>query len=146
MSLILVLATARSLFSLMFNIMKLLMVFACLTIGLTGAAIHADETLDARDITTACGPNEVVKAGDFEVRNYWVEGSKGSECTTVLWSTESAVSWIAKWSWTSRSASLVSSSTAHFTALDWPRISNFESIPISWLWRYANSSHRLLKS
>jgi hypothetical protein len=126
--------------------MKLLMVFACLTIGLTGAAIHADETLDARDITTACGLNEVVKAGDFEVRNYWVEGSKGSECTTVLWSTESAVSWIAKWSWTSRSASLVSSSTAHFTALDWPRISNFESIPISWLWRYANSSHRLLKS
>ncbi|KAL2203536.1 concanavalin A-like lectin/glucanase [Sarocladium strictum] len=99
-------------------------------------------------LTTVCGSNEIVRTTNFDVRNYFVPEIKGSSCTTLLWSHESAVSWSAKWSWTVRSPApassddISSSSMAHLTIPGSTRISSLESIPTSWLWRYACSCFR----
>ena len=118
------------------HIMKLLSVLAYLA-GITGTEAYLGETLHTRDLTRKCGSNDVIQTTDFDIRNYWVDGPQGSQCTS-MWSDASPVSWGAKWNWASVSTSLQSSSTAHARVPGWTRISSYESIQTSWLWRYAN--------
>jgi xyloglucan-specific endo-beta-1,4-glucanase len=118
--------------------MKLFGALACLVVGIAGAITHSEQNRDTGASPALCGIGDTIQAGDFYLRNYWAEGSEGSQCTTLVSAEGSKLSWNAKWSWPSSTPG-GSSMVSLILPPGVTQISSFKSIPISWLWSYKHA-------